>query len=364
MAASSVLAAPDASMMLLARSTSLNSTCSSAFSPLAQIARYFPVEEDVPPPAFGRATGNEEELGGGAGLVDSGEDSGGESELEMGFRLLGDFPSAEDLIPVSGYASSTHHRHGGGRAFITHRGVEDVAGSAATSTSPTHPSEMMLVVKDETKVLPERRMVTRGLTKRNTTSAFAASTGRGRKRRYSVERDEEEEEEEEDYEDDNASSSSSTITGPSSSTDASSSSSSSVENRRVAVGNRGGRRVKKGDASEALALLNAGVPLPKERVAELRKEARMARNRASAERTRLRRLEYTRALEKRAKDLSRHAEALARELAAFCEGKGSPDRAHKLIRIHEVEDADNLAKCKDLTDPRSVVLSGPVSRDD
>lgn len=87
----------------------------------------------------------------------------------------------------------------------------------------------------------------------------------------------------------------------------------------------------------------------------------MARNRASAERTRLRRLEYTRALEKSTNDLRKHAEHMARELAEFCAGRGSIARAQKLIRMHTQQDADNLARCKDLTDPRSVVISGPAA---
>jgi GH24 family phage-related lysozyme (muramidase) len=56
-------------------------------------------------------------------------------------------------------------------------------------------------------------------------------------------------------------------------------------------------RAKKGDGQEAIKKLNGSEKLPPHEVARLRKEARMARNRASAERTRQRRLAATNLLQ-------------------------------------------------------------------
>jgi len=77
-------------------------------------------------------------------------------------------------------------------------------------------------------------------------------------------------------------------------------------------------RARKGDAQEAISKLEKeAANLSPEEVARLRKEARMARNRASAERTRLRRLEAARELEIRtatAKAINENLRSLLQQL--------------------------------------------------
>ena len=73
-------------------------------------------------------------------------------------------------------------------------------------------------------------------------------------------------------------------------------------------------RAKRASGMEALEKLQHPENLSRDELARLRKEARMARNRASAERTRLRRLQYTADLETKVQALEAQNAALVKLL--------------------------------------------------
>jgi hypothetical protein len=106
------------------------------------------------------------------------------------------------------------------------------------------------------------------------------------------------------------------------------------------------KRARKPDGVEVLCRLQ-DPGLGPEETASLRREARMARNRASAERTRLRRLEYTANLEARSRELDSLLSSAMSCIQGFVSGKGDTALATRL-----------------LSDPQLLALkraSGPVS---
>jgi hypothetical protein len=101
---------------------------------------------------------------------------------------------------------------------------------------------------------------------------------------------------------------------------------------------------KKTDAVEVLSKLQQEADvLPAEELARLRKEARMARNRASAERTRLRRLEAARQLEGRVTSAEKKKEKLIRELKQemIRISLGEKERRSLETFLNEQEQQDN-----------------------
>ena len=141
-------------------------------------------------------------------------------------------------------------------------------------------------------------------------------------------------------------------------------------------------RKRKGNGEEALAKLREGKTetMTRDQLLALRKEVRMARNRASAERTRLRRMRYTQNLEKQISVLKNQTASLIACLTEFCEGHGDVTKAYEIMgevvikqreddeiaKSHKSQeeevnnrDDDELDGCKDLADAH-LLFSGPV----
>jgi len=123
-------------------------------------------------------------------------------------------------------------------------------------------------------------------------------------------------------------------------------------------------RAKKGDVEEAVKKLSGCEKLPPQEIARLRKEARMARNRASAERTRQRRLAATQLLQADVARLEMVQGKLLELLSASldnCQDEAMRKMALLLLEKHKQQTAANACENFEVFSDRLKNETGPVT---